>query len=567
MISRTTTVFCPEQDLLHLTQHAFIWRSLILADGVQVVIAFMLSAYFTLLLVAIHYLVDRHERRNLVDRMFLDCAVPKLFAIQDPQTAEKWTRAFEAAVLFFGDTQVITSVAILVSGYVQMPCGLSAYHWATIVDLAWFSALTHLTTLTSLRRYLQRRPTMAILRIIFMGMTLILLGSALYPTVYLPTFGNGESTYAQDDLSLQDSQAGIDLLVSSPAICLFSNKSRKELWKSQAILHADGSHQSIPYNPNLVILSLLYLAISYITRVVRLFAPLAEMANTWLVIAPNNILQQKYSSVCARPSGNRILTKVWKAVLILAMTLWNAFYLAANSMLWEILWLVVALAWGTLRIIGLRKLSHLASEDSWGFGQILAVLLSAVPIWSFFSTIQEAKYNHSITNHNREIENDEEEVAEALRSIEKTIWFRGLISLIFGMAAQFAAEVLYRFPAPAVSSSVFDLSGPELLQSNTKLIVTYYLAMLGFSIGFLIIFTSICLLFHFTKIKSHILSHHRGRRDGEDFGGFYKIRSRLRLSLVLLLCGLNTLFNYAMFHGPPGQPSIFLKWWSQRNSP
>ena len=520
----------------------------------------MLSAYSTLLLVAVQFLVGCSRQQNLVDRAFIDFFVPKRFVIQDPTTSEQWTRAFNAAVLFFGDTQVITSVAILVSGYVQLPCGLSAYHWQTIVDLAWFSALTHLATLTSLRQYFRTRPTMAILRIVFMGMTLILLGAALQPTVFMPQLRNGESAFVQNGSGLQDSQTVVNDFISSPAICLFSDRSRDKVWKSQSVLEVDGCHHSKPYNPNIVILSLLYLVTSYLSRIVRLFAPLAGSANQWLRFGPINFLQKKYSSTCVHPSTFGTILTVWNAILLLTMTLWDAFYLAANSMLWEILWLVAALVWGTLRIIGLRMLSHLPSEYSWGFGQILAVLLSTVPIWSFFSTIQEAKYDDVSTGQETERKADEHEVGEALHSIEQSGWFRSLLAFVFGIAIQFAAEVLYRFPAPGVSNAVFDLSGPELLQSNTKLIVAYYSTMFGFSLLFLIIFASACLLLHFKNIKPRILRHHQEHYDNTSLRNSH---SRSRLVLVLLLCGLYNLFNYAMFHGPPGQPGIFLKWWSR----
>ena len=412
----------------------------------------MLSAYSTLLLVAVQFLVGCSQQHNLVDRAFLEFFVPKKCIIQDPTTSEHWTRAFNAAVLFFGDTQVITSVAILVSGYVQLPCGLSAYHWQTIVDLAWFSALTHLATLTSLRQYFRSRPTMAILRIMFMGMTLILLAAALQPTVFMPQLRNGESAFVKNGPGLQDSQIVVSDFISSPAICLFSDQSRDQVWKS--VLKADGCDHSKPYNPNMVILSLLYLVTSYLSRIIRLFAPLAGSATQWLRFGPINFLQKKYSSTRVQSSTPKAILTVWNALLLLTMTLWDAFYLAANSMLWEILWLVAALAWGTLRIIGLRMLSHLPSEDSWGFGQTLAVLLSTVPIWSFFSTIQEAKYDDVKNGQETERKADEHEVIEALHSIEQSGWFRSLLGFMFGIAIQFAAEVLYRFPAPGFGRCV-----------------------------------------------------------------------------------------------------------------
>ena len=175
----------------------------------------MLSAYFTLTLVTLHYLIDHHHKRNSVDKAFLGLVVPKRLTIQTQETSERWTRAFEAGVLFIGDTQVVTSAAILLSGYVQLPCGLSTYHWKMIVDLAWFSALTHLATLTSLRYYLRRRTAMAVWRVIFMGITLVLLSSALPPTGYVPQNYNVGYDYI---LTSQD----LEHFLSSPALCLMN---------------------------------------------------------------------------------------------------------------------------------------------------------------------------------------------------------------------------------------------------------------------------------------------------------------------------------------------------------
>lgn len=91
----------------------------------QVLIAFGFSAYLTLILVFVHYLVDHQQQRNSVDRIFLTAVVPRRLTIQTQESSERWTRAFDAATLFLGDTQIVTSVAILLSGYVQLPCGLS----------------------------------------------------------------------------------------------------------------------------------------------------------------------------------------------------------------------------------------------------------------------------------------------------------------------------------------------------------------------------------------------------------------------------------------------------------
>jgi hypothetical protein len=84
----------------------------------------------------------------------------------------------------FADIQIITGVAILVSGYLSLRCGLSTYHWQLVVDLAWFSSVTHLSTLTFLRHYLHNRPKEKRLRVVAMLALLVLLSVAVGPTAH-----------------------------------------------------------------------------------------------------------------------------------------------------------------------------------------------------------------------------------------------------------------------------------------------------------------------------------------------------------------------------------------------
>ena len=142
----------------------------------------MLSAYLTLFLVIVYYLFDHQVTTNLVDRRFIDLVTPTKWN-NSSSASKKWTDALEGAVLMYSDTQVITGLAILLAGYVQLPSGISVYHWLiVVVDLAWFSSLSHLTTLTALRGYFRKRRTMAIHRAIVMGIVLFLLGTAFGPT-------------------------------------------------------------------------------------------------------------------------------------------------------------------------------------------------------------------------------------------------------------------------------------------------------------------------------------------------------------------------------------------------
>jgi hypothetical protein len=67
------------------------------------------------------------------------------------------------------DLQIVTGFSILISGHVQLESGLAAYQWQFIVELAWFSCLTHLACLTLLRNHLSRHTSERLWRLFAMG--------------------------------------------------------------------------------------------------------------------------------------------------------------------------------------------------------------------------------------------------------------------------------------------------------------------------------------------------------------------------------------------------------------
>lgn len=80
------------------------------------------------------------------------------------------------------DLQMLTGISILISGYVQLKCGLSCFHWELLVYLAYFSNLTHQACLTFVRNYLYLRPGQRLWRLFFMSVLVLMLVVALYPT-------------------------------------------------------------------------------------------------------------------------------------------------------------------------------------------------------------------------------------------------------------------------------------------------------------------------------------------------------------------------------------------------
>jgi len=85
-------------------------------------------------------------------------------------------------VLTLSDLQILTGLSILISGYAQLHCGLSVYHWQILVYLTWFSSLTHLSCLTFLRNHLYNHPGERLWRLVGMGALVVMLIVALLPT-------------------------------------------------------------------------------------------------------------------------------------------------------------------------------------------------------------------------------------------------------------------------------------------------------------------------------------------------------------------------------------------------
>ena len=84
----------------------------------------MLSAYFTWMLVIVHYLSRTRTSENPIDRWLTRRFRSRAPEEQSETAAETWDAATEASVLLFSDTQVITGMAILLCGYSQLADGL-----------------------------------------------------------------------------------------------------------------------------------------------------------------------------------------------------------------------------------------------------------------------------------------------------------------------------------------------------------------------------------------------------------------------------------------------------------
>lgn len=74
---------------------------------------------------------------------------------------------------------------MIVGGLSQLQSGIQIYHWESIVNLAWFSTMTHLLTLTILRDEVRLNKPIKLFRILGMGILLALLIYAIIPIGFI----------------------------------------------------------------------------------------------------------------------------------------------------------------------------------------------------------------------------------------------------------------------------------------------------------------------------------------------------------------------------------------------
>ncbi|KAI9694682.1 MAG: hypothetical protein M1822_000298 [Bathelium mastoideum] len=164
--------------------------------------------------------------------------------------------AFTKFVLSMSDLQILTGISILISGFAQLLCGLSCWHWQLLVYLAWFSSLTHLACLTFLRNYLYDNPGERSWRLVSMGILATLLVFALVPT------GN------------YDWVSGFDLDAD-----VYDDDDEPPLPPDYAICHIKKTKTADSLTFASMIVSVLLVAIGFVSRVIRLHKMLSS--NAW----------------------------------------------------------------------------------------------------------------------------------------------------------------------------------------------------------------------------------------------------------------------------------------------
>ena len=280
-----------------------------------------------------------------------------------------WKRASDQAILAFADQQIVTGIAILAAGFSRLQ-NLSVYHLHVIIYLAWMSSNTHLTAVSLLQLDFrsQKNPKLRLIRLMGMIILAVMLVVALVPTT-----GVYWNLIITNPIAVYDA-AGIGSMLSvAPAV------PARCFWQSPN----SGGFQSV------AAWSFIILVLSYTWKAMLLFKTSHRLFKITCRQYLQNVLTGRLDRIVLklqlyRKPPPRLLTQ-YKLTLCTYLMVWTLFELAESFLV--SLWICGGgLAWGSIQILTVRQMvapEAQQEENTWGFGQLLPVLLLAVPITAF----------------------------------------------------------------------------------------------------------------------------------------------------------------------------------------
>jgi hypothetical protein len=243
-----------------------------------------------------------------------------------PERKEFWRRVLDRLVLGFSDQQLITGFAMILIGLIKIRT-VSSYHFFLVLSLAMLSCSIHMTSVLSLRRYFQSHPEVAKARIAIMLLFAVLLSAALL-------FSQAPFPFGMD--------------VKCPVVCAWRGYIFTRLFVS--------------------CLFVVLLGACYATAIVYIFPNADVLATTWLYTKPLEFLERK--------SGRRGLHEDF-------MHLRPRFIKIYISHFLQFLWWILSFG-ATIYIRQQSPNIVQGSEASFGFGQMLSMLLILIPALGAF---------------------------------------------------------------------------------------------------------------------------------------------------------------------------------------
>ncbi|KAF4806851.1 hypothetical protein CGCSCA5_v013971 [Colletotrichum siamense] len=250
-----------------------------------------------------------------------------------PGGRQRWKDDLTQAILVLCDVQLLTGLGILVSGYINLfRNAISAYHWRILVYLVWFSNLTHTSSLTLLRGYLNHHRLERICRF---GLMFILWGGLL--AAFIPTWWFG--WFSGDPTGIGASNARCfyspDLAkkVTIWRVCQFEsiNATDPNLMADDCMKHASYNDVWYRYSNGRAemsaLTSMILIFFSFFMRVVKMTNKFSGAMKTTFRTKPSNWLVRRMARRTNNATKGRFQRWMSHKILVIEITI----YLVAKS--------------------------------------------------------------------------------------------------------------------------------------------------------------------------------------------------------------------------------------------
>ncbi|XP_044724073.1 uncharacterized protein HRG_01969 [Hirsutella rhossiliensis] len=373
-------------------------------SGTGVIVSFVGTAFMTFLLLAANYFVvydpTQHPFLARATPMASGSGVDVAASCSSckmrrdswhPNVADQ--RFLGSTIITMCDLQIFTGAGILISGFLSLYDNLAAYHWQIVVYLAWFSTVSHLAGLTVIRSYLHAFPRKRNIRLVLVVVVLLLLLVAMAPTQFFAWRGTVSR-----------------ILPGTAAICYFDLGLARHMWSKAVELDHDESKGANPISFDFelgrgvqqVVFAAILLIFGLFTRVVKAFSPLSRLfsemirprasraaSRLLMRIAPPEMLGPEPEGASHGFLRDMVAYLVFLPALgsFYTLRMWLDLF---GSMLSEIYWLLVTMLWGVLKLSRARESPPMqiqVQENRWTYGQILAILLLAAPLFNMLTIV------------------------------------------------------------------------------------------------------------------------------------------------------------------------------------
>jgi hypothetical protein len=324
--------------------------------GIGVILAFLISAYMTFAAVLIAYLT------GMVESELLSVVDKRLFRIRSRiQHHPRIQTALRKFVLSLSDQQIVTGIAIMAAGLRGLAKDtITTYHYQLVLYLAWLSSSVHLSAISLLTPYLSQYHGLRTWRLIGMLALLVMLLVGLVPTIS-DNWGTVNLKNLDDSSrgTIQPTGWGV------PAACFWGRT------------YGGGVNNDAP-------LGYAILVISYVWKVGELFVSPQQLYHM-VVRVPARVFMEKPLSAIARRYARKRQRRyliIFRLLLMICLPLLAVLetLISFSAALWLS---ILGLIFGTLQIVIPRNqnlASTAAQEDSWGFGQLVPLILLIQPL-------------------------------------------------------------------------------------------------------------------------------------------------------------------------------------------